>query len=56
VATSVKACPAKDWPRTTVKTPTTAETTAVTAPMTSAVRTGPLEKKPGSKMRCTVIS
>jgi hypothetical protein len=53
VATSVKAWPAKDWLLTTVKTPTTAETTAVSPPMTAAVRTGPLEKNPGSKRKCT---
>ena len=47
VATSVKACPAKDWLRTTVKTPTTAETTAVTAPMSGRVWTGPLREEPG---------
>jgi hypothetical protein len=33
----------------TVKTPTTAETRAVTEPISMAVWTGPLEKKPGSK-------
>jgi hypothetical protein len=49
VATSVSAWPAKDWLLTTVKTPTIAETTAATAPMTAAVCTGWLEKKPGSK-------
>ena len=53
VATSVSAWPAKDWLRTTVKTPTTAETIAVTAPIAAAVWTGPLEKKPGSKRRRT---
>ena len=51
VATSVSAWPAKDWLRTTVKTPTTAETIAVTVPIAAAVRTGPLEKKPGSKRK-----
>ena len=56
VATSVSACPAKDCPRMTVKTPTTEETTAVTAPMISATRTGPLVKNPGSKMKCTVVN
>ena len=30
VATSVSAWPAKDWPRTTVKTPTIADTMALT--------------------------
>src|SRR5580658_2464288 len=49
VETSVSACPPKDWPRRTVKTPTTAETTATTPPMTTATPTGPLEKNPGSK-------
>ncbi len=49
VATSVRAWPAKDWPRITVKTPTMADTTALTAPTTSATCTGPLEKNPGSK-------
>ncbi len=53
VATSVNAWPAKDWLRTTVKTPTTAETTAVSAPMSAAVWTGALEKNPGSNRRCT---
>ena len=32
-----------------MKTPTTAETTAVTDPISAAVWTGPLEKNPGSK-------
>ena len=49
VATSVRACPANDWLRMTVKIPTTAETTAVTDPISTAVCTGPLEKNPGSK-------
>ncbi len=52
VATSVSAWPAKDWLLTTVKMPTIAETSAATAPITAAVWTGPLEKKPGSKRRC----
>jgi hypothetical protein len=33
----------------TVKTPTMADTMALTAPITKAMRTGLLEKKPGSK-------
>ena len=53
VARSVSAWPANDWLRTTVKTPTMAEQTAVTVPMAAAVRTGPLEKNPGSNRRCT---
>ena len=46
--TSVSECPAKDWPRITVNTPTTADTTATTAPMMRATWTGWLEKNPGS--------
>ena len=53
VATSVSAWPAKDWLLTTAKMPTIAETMAVKAPISAAVWTGPLEKKPGSKRRCT---
>ena len=49
VETSARECPAKDWPRMTVKIPTAAETTATTPPMTTAVCTGALEKNPGSK-------
>ena len=37
----------------TVKTPTTAETTAVTEPTRAAVCTGLLVKNPGSRRRCT---
>jgi zinc/manganese transport system ATP-binding protein len=48
--TSVRAWPPKDWPRMTVNTPTTPETTATTPPITSAVWTGWLSKKPGSKI------
>ena len=46
--TSLSACPPKDWPRMTVNTPTTAETTATTPPIRTATWTGALEKKPGS--------
>src|SRR5580700_3116936 len=53
VATSASECPAKDWPRSTVKTPTPAETMATIAPMSAAVCTGPLEKSPGSKSQPT---
>ena len=49
VATSASACPAKDWPRVTVNTPTTPEVTATTVPTSSATRTGPLDTSPGSK-------
>ena len=48
--TSPSACPAKDWPRMTVNTPVTAETTATTAPIVTAMWTCGLAKKPGSKM------
>src|SRR5487761_312525 len=48
VPMSERACPANDWPRMTVNTPTQAETMA-TIPLTaSAMCTGLLEKKPGS--------
>ena len=49
--TSASAWPAKDWPRITVNTPTTPETTAAPPPMTAAVCTGSLVKKPGAKKR-----
>ncbi len=49
VDTSVRAWPPNDWPRSTVNTPTTADTTATTAPMTVATWTGWLAKNPGSK-------
>ena len=48
--TSPSAWPPKDWPRMTVNTPTTADTTATAAPTAAAVWTGALEKKPGSKI------
>ena len=48
VATSASECPANDWPRTTVSTPTTPEVTATTVPTRTAVRTGPLLSSPGS--------
>ena len=48
VAMSARECPANDWPRITVNTPTTAEVTAVTPPTSSAICTGVLLKKPGS--------
>ncbi len=54
--TSASAWPANDCPRTTVKTPMTAETTAAVPPTAAAVRTGPLDSQPGSKTsdaRCT---
>ncbi len=53
VATSASEWPANDWPRTTVNTPTTPETTATMLPTTHAMCTGPLEKKPGSNTQCT---
>ena len=46
---SARECPANDWPRVTVNTPTTAEVMATTVPTASATCTGPLPKKPGSK-------
>src|ERR1700722_20988932 len=45
---SARECPAKDWPRMTVKVPTTPETMATTPPTISATWTGELEKNPGS--------
>ena len=45
---SASECPANDWPRVTVNTPTTADVTAMTVPTASAMCTGPLPKKPGS--------
>ena len=49
VPTSPRAWPAKDWPRMTVNTPTTAETTATSAPDRRAPRApGSLAKNPGS--------
>src|ERR1700724_3155458 len=53
---SLSACPAKDWLRSTVNVPTTAEAIATIAPSASAPRTGAFEKKPGSKRRGTVQS
>src|SRR6516164_9777082 len=46
--TSPSACPAKDWPRMTVNTPTTAATTATTPPTATAMWTCGLLKNPGS--------
>ena len=48
VAMSASECPANDWPRMTVSTPTTPEVTATTVPTRTAVRTGPLLSSPGS--------
>ena len=45
---SESACPANDWPRMTVNTPTIPETTAAIAPTTRATWTGSEEKNPGS--------
>ncbi len=50
VATSPSECPANDWPRMTVSTPTTPEVIATTVPTRSAVRTGWLLTNPGSTM------
>ena len=50
VATSASECPANDWPRMTVSTPTTPEVTATTVPTRNAVRTAPLLSSPGSTM------
>ena len=47
--TSPSACPAKDWPRMTVNTPVTADTTATIAPIEAATWTCGLVKKPGPK-------
>ncbi len=47
--TSARAWPAKDCPRMTVNTPTTPDTMAAPPPITIAVCTGSLVKKPGSK-------
>ena len=48
VATSASECPANDWPRVTVNTPTTAEVIATTVPTSTATRTGLLDHSPGS--------
>ena len=40
VPTSPREWPAKDWPRMTVNTPTTADTSETMPPTTSATRTG----------------
>src|ERR1039458_7858371 len=50
--TSPRACPAKAWPRMTVKTPTAPVTSATTAPTTRAACTGPLAKNPGANSVC----
>ncbi len=50
VAMSASEWPANDWPLVTVNTPTTAEVIAMTVPTARAMCTGPLAKKPGSKM------
>lgn len=55
VPTSAREWPANDWPRMTVKTPTTADTSATRPPTTRATRTGPLEKKPGSTMPLRIV-
>ncbi len=49
VDTSASECPANDWPRVTVNTPTTPEVIATTAPTSAAARTGPLPSRPGAK-------
>jgi len=54
VATSVRACPAKDCPRSTVKMPTTPDTTDTSAPSRRAVRTVPFENSPGSRIQRTI--
>ena len=60
VDTSVRAWPPKDCPRSTVNTPTTADTNATAPPTIIAVCTGWLEKNPGSNThvnnRCTRFS
>ena len=48
VATSASECPANDWPRVTVNTPTTAEVIATTVPTSTATHTGLLDHSPGS--------
>ena len=46
---SAREWPAKDCPRVTVNTPTTADVIAMTVPTASAMCTGALPKNPGSK-------
>src|ERR1700743_2596153 len=52
VATSASECPANDWPRVTVNTPTTPEVIATTVPTRTATRTGLLDHSPGSNRKC----
>ena len=48
---SPSASPAKDWPRITVKTPTTPATIATAVPTASATCTASLSQKPGAKTK-----
>ena len=57
VETSVSACPANDWPRMTVKTPTIARRRSATAAPMHERRCGPArcEKNPARRSRSTLL-